>query len=138
MTNSNFANDFNEQLSELPILESALQQSQEWLQQFANRSDFTEKMQQAFGDDINVANLQETWANGGFGTVPKLEVLPSEDINGARGAFARETNTIYLSEELINEEDSEDVASVFLEEYGHYPSSVTFRNKKIIKSRLMG
>jgi hypothetical protein len=47
---TNFSNDFNEQLSELPILDSALQQSQQWLQQFANRPDFTEKMQEAFGD----------------------------------------------------------------------------------------
>ena len=51
-----FSNYLNEELTGTPILNSALQQSQEWLQQFANRPDFTEKMQQAFGDQVEATN----------------------------------------------------------------------------------
>ncbi|MFB6276215.1 MAG: Ig-like domain-containing protein, partial [Halothece sp.] len=119
MTNSNFSNYLNDELTGMPILESALEQSQEWLQQFANRPDFTEKMQQAFGEQVEAATLREIWTSGSFANLPEIEVLPASEINGASGAFAKENNVIYLSQELLTEGNSETITSIFLEEYGH-------------------
>jgi hypothetical protein len=98
------------------------QQTQKWLQEFAATPDFTNKMQVAFGDRAYVTSLQETWTSGNLATLPEIEILPASQINGSQGAFAAETNTIYLSQELLAK-NIEPVGEVFLEEYGHYLDS---------------
>lgn len=107
----------------MPVLDSVLQLTQGWLQEFAASSEFVDKMQLAFGDGVNVASLQDVWASGSLGTLPEIEVRSAAEINGANGAFAAETNTIYLAQELLSE-SVEQVAQVFLEEYGHYVDSL--------------
>ena len=121
---SNNQISFNNQLTGIPNLEPILQQSRDLLQEFATRPDFIDQMQLTFGEKVDVAGLQETWASGNLGTLPEIEVFPASEINEANGAFAKETNTIYLSQELLNEGSSETITSVFLEEYGHYIDSL--------------
>jgi len=106
-----------------PVLQTALEEVRAELQQFAADPQFQSKMEQIFGTKIDPAALQKTWASSNLGGFPDIEVLPSKEINGARGAFAAETNTIYLSQGLIDGEDSKTVAAVLLEEYGHYLDS---------------
>jgi len=118
-------------LSSLPLnetlendnLELVLEQTQTLLQEFAARPDFLEKMQLTFGEQVNASTLREIWTAGTLGNLPEVEVRPESDINGARAAFAAETNTIYLAQELVEEENSETITSIFLEEYGHYLDS---------------
>ena len=114
---------FNETITNYN-LEPVVQQSQDLLQEFAASPYFTEQMQLTFGEEVQATPLREIWADGDLGTLPEIEVLPASEINGANGAFARETNTIYLSQELLNEGNSETITSVFLEEYGHYVDSL--------------
>ena len=112
-----------DEVTGMPVLEPVLQLTQEWLQEFAASPEFVDKMQLAFGDGVNVASLQDVWASGSLGTLPEIEVRSAAEINGANGAFAAATNTIYLAQELLSE-SVEQVAQVFLEEYGHYVDSL--------------
>jgi hypothetical protein len=65
---------------------------------------------------------QRNWETTDLINVPAIEIRPAAEINNARGAFAAATNTIYLSQELVNENTGNvgAIASVLLEEYGHY------------------
>ena len=94
------------------------------LQQFANESDFTNKMQSAFGGNIDRSQLRASWQAGTF-TLPRIQVVSASDINGANGAFAGQTNRIYLAQEflLANQQNIDAIAAVLLEEYGHYIDS---------------
>ncbi|MEL6929271.1 MAG: S8 family serine peptidase, partial [Cyanobacteria bacterium J06600_6] len=55
-----------------------------------------------------------------FSHFPTLEIIASQQINYAQGAYAAESNTIYLAAELIEQSNSEAISRVILEEYGHY------------------
>ncbi|MEB3827609.1 hypothetical protein [Phormidium sp. CCY1219] len=114
---------FLEELPADPALRPALQVVRERLQAFAGDPNFGGWMQLAFGQGIEIADLQDTWASGKLDSLPEIEVRPAAEINGAHGAFAAATNTIYLTQELLNESVAQ-VAQVFLEEYGHYLDSV--------------
>jgi hypothetical protein len=105
-----------------PHLDPIWQQSRGWLHSFATSPNFTNQMQLAFGDSAQVSNLQKTWASDRLGTLPEIEIFPTSELDGANGAFAAETNTIYLSQEVLSE-DVGSGAQVFLEEYGHYLDS---------------
>ena len=81
---------------------------------FVSEPEFFTKMETVFGENINYQNLSSA-------TLPALEVLSSEDLNGANGAYSVDTNTIYLSQEFINSnlKNPEAIADLLLEEIGH-------------------
>ncbi|MFB2835943.1 alpha/beta fold hydrolase [Floridanema evergladense] len=58
-------------------------------------------------------------------SLPVVEILPSAAINGANGAFASVTNTIYLAKEFVEQNAGNPgaITSVLLEETGHYIDS---------------
>ena len=103
-----------------PALQAALEQARTELQQFANDLQFQSKMEQAFGKRVDVSNFQNAWEQGEFESLPALKIRSAEDLNNAQGAYAAETETIYLAQEFLNEGSAGTVARVFLEEYGHY------------------
>jgi pimeloyl-ACP methyl ester carboxylesterase len=85
-------------------------------------------MNLAFGNNWNnevASKLVQDFGQGNFTALPGIEILPSAAINGANGAFASLTNTVYLSEEFIaqNAGNPEAITSVVLEEIGHYIDS---------------
>ncbi|MBD2484481.1 VWD domain-containing protein [Planktothrix sp. FACHB-1365] len=96
-------------------IEKALQVAQNYLSDFASSADFNAKMQLAFGN-------HKIWDKADLIDFPTIEIRPGSEINNARGAFATATNTIYLSQELVDENTGNvgAIASVLLEEYGHY------------------
>jgi Ca2+-binding RTX toxin-like protein len=103
------------------ILKTALAK----LRKFAGRTDFDISLQKIFGvAGEDTVLLKRAWLTGNFSTLPNLEIIPSSQINNARGAFAAATNTLYLSEELIKTADLNAITAVFLEEYGHYLDSI--------------
>jgi hypothetical protein len=57
--------------------------------------------------------------------IPAITILSSAELNGANGAFAATTNTIYLSQEFIanHQENIASITSVILEEIGHWVDS---------------
>jgi Ca2+-binding RTX toxin-like protein len=106
-------------------LEKALLSTQNRLKAFATADDFTAKMNTAFGNNFNAKvadDLAANWAVGDFAGLPKIEIRHSAEINGAMGAFAKATNTIYISKEYLAENAANPgaVAGVLLEETGHY------------------
>jgi uncharacterized repeat protein (TIGR01451 family) len=107
---------------EILTAQAAVQTAQDLLKNFATSPDFSTKMGVAFGNsfDANIAStLAQAWSVGNFSRFPAIAIRSSSEINGANGAFAAATNTIYLSQELVSQGDAGAIASVFLEEYGH-------------------
>lgn len=111
---------------------SVLKQAQEiastYLKSFANTADFNQDMKLAFGDDIDLAAAQtlvQTVASGNTKNLPRVTVISSSQINNANGAFDSLNGEIYLSKEYIqqNVNNPEAVATVLLEEMGHFIDS---------------
>jgi Ca2+-binding RTX toxin-like protein len=99
-----------------------------FLKAIASQADFTEKMAIAFGDSFDAAKaegLRQEWLAGDFDSLPAIEVLSSAELNGANGAFSSDTNKIYISQEYIaqNASNAQPIASVLLEEIGHFVDS---------------
>lgn len=110
-------------MSVIEMMELGLQLAQDYLTNFATAPGFIAKLQVAFADtfDPEIAlNLAEDWAAGNFQDLPSLEIVSSADINGANGAFASATNTIYLSAEFIGNSSVEAIADLIVEEIGHW------------------
>ncbi|CAD5917593.1 hypothetical protein L2E69_07255 [Planktothrix agardhii 1806] len=101
--------------TETSPVQQALQVAKNQLNNFATSADFKTQMQTALG-------TQRNWETTDLINFPAIEIRPAAEINYARGAFAAATNTIYLSQELVNENTGNvgAIASVLLEEYGHY------------------
>ncbi|MCC3523718.1 MAG: alpha/beta fold hydrolase [Microcoleus sp. PH2017_20_SFW_D_A] len=94
------------------------------LSKFAADPDFAAKMNVAFGENWDAAGakaLAEGWFQGDFSDIPPVKVVSSAEIDGANGAFAAATDTIYLSKEFLtqNAANPAAVADVLLEEIGH-------------------
>ncbi|MCL1471938.1 VWD domain-containing protein [Argonema antarcticum] len=109
-------------------LSDELKNAQNYLRSLATSPDFVTKMQVAFGNGFDLQKVEElaaSWGKGDFGNFPQIEMRDAAEINGARGAFAAATNTIYLSREFAIESEGnvDAIASVLLEEYGHYIDS---------------
>jgi Ca2+-binding RTX toxin-like protein len=107
--------------SDLLILQKAESLALQKLQNLASSPDFSAKMKVAFGEGIDVTELQAAWAAGDFSAIPKIEVRSRSQINGANGAYARAIDTIYVSQEFLNQNagNVDAIASVILEEIGH-------------------
>jgi hypothetical protein len=78
-------------------------------------------MQLAFGVAVDSNSFQIAWKNQDFSVVPNIEVRSGAELGGAIGAYAQATNTIYLSQDYLNQNaaDIESITSVLLEEIGH-------------------
>ncbi|AFY48170.1 hypothetical protein Nos7524_2328 [Nostoc sp. PCC 7524] len=97
------------------------------LNNFASVSsiDFSTAITPAFGNDFNpekLETLRQQWATSDFSGLPKFEVRSAADLGGARAAFSRSTNTVYVSADLLRE-DSSLIKDVLLEEIGHFIDS---------------
>ncbi|NET03637.1 MAG: DUF11 domain-containing protein [Symploca sp. SIO2B6] len=95
---------------------------------FAVNEDFWLEFSLAFGNNFDpesAEKLRHNWVNQNFEELPEIEIRSSEEINGANGAFSVETNTIYLAQEYIthNAQNSQAIATVLLEEFGHFLDS---------------
>jgi hypothetical protein len=108
----------------LTTLEQAFLLLQERLRSFANEPDFSQKLALAFGNSFDAEaaqGLAQAWRSEDFRAIPTIEVISASQLNGANGAFASSTNRIYLSQELLSQNQGNlgAIASVLLEEYGH-------------------
>ncbi|MFM6663384.1 MAG: Calx-beta domain-containing protein [Microcystis panniformis] len=106
------------------VLETAWSSVTELLRDFARSPEFAAKMKLAFGQDVNVSELQTAWAAGDFSKLPQIEVRLRSHLNGANGAYAAAIDRIFISEEFLNQNAGNMgaaslTASVILEEIGH-------------------
>jgi hypothetical protein len=81
-------------------------------------------MELAFGQDVNVSELQTAWAAGDCSKLPRIEVRSRSHLNGANGAYAAALDRIFISEEFLNQNAGNMgaaslTARVILEEIGH-------------------
>jgi len=103
------------------ILEVAQVSVKRLLQDFAQSPEFAAQMKLAFGQEVDVSELQETWTAGDFSALPQIEVRSRWDINGANGAYAAVIDRIFISEEFLhqNANNLDAIARLILEEMGH-------------------
>ncbi len=97
----------------------ALVQLNDWLQ----GKDDLQQLDLAFGNNWNRSKgfrLIQDWASGK--QLPTIEVVTATQLNGGNGAFDSTNNKIYISQELLaNQQQSPTLfTAVLLEELGHY------------------
>jgi hypothetical protein len=77
----------------------------------------------AFGtqyDYLTAFTLKSQWQSQDFSLFPQIEVVSSEVLGTAKGAYAISTNTIYLSDAFISSASQQSLEAVILEEFGHF------------------
>ena len=72
------------------------------------------------GEPQALTDLTTQWSAGEFGGLPPIVLLSAADINGAMGAYAIDTGTIYLNADWLAGATKEQVLAVLTEELGHY------------------
>jgi polygalacturonase len=110
------------------VLADAILATEKRLQDFATSEEFYQTIDLAFGNSViarQVEDLQHQWLTNEFEDVPHIQIRSAVELNGALGAFCRETNTIYLSEGFIaqNASDPLTISNILLEEFGHFVDS---------------
>ncbi|MFM6355639.1 MAG: pre-peptidase C-terminal domain-containing protein, partial [Planktothrix sp.] len=99
------------------------------LQKFAADPEFADKIERAFGKNLDQEKLQslrQDWLTGEITDLSNIEIVSQSQIASANGAFADATDQIYLAQEFITENSTNPdiIADVLLEEYGHFVDSV--------------
>ena len=96
----------------------------DWLSSLVNSPQKKDVLQAAFGDsfDTNAAIAWLDLETQNFSNFPSIQIVSSQEINYARGAYSADTDTIYLSTEFVTENarDNDAIARVIIEEYGHF------------------
>ena len=93
------------------------------LTSFANLSNFWSLFDTAFGssyDFATAANFKLQWQSGNFSQFPQIEVVSSDVLGSANGAYAISTNKIYLSDAFISSASQQSLDAVILEDFGHF------------------
>uniref|UniRef100_A0A8J7D0G0 Calx-beta domain-containing protein n=1 Tax=Desmonostoc muscorum LEGE 12446 TaxID=1828758 RepID=A0A8J7D0G0_DESMC len=110
-------------------LEVSLQNAYGNLIAASKSDDFMPKMAGIFGGTRDLSRLQalsSSWGMGDFSQLPTIQVLLSNSMNGANGAFSEVTRTIYLSSNYLSQGSSNpdtltgSITGVLLEEIGHF------------------
>jgi hypothetical protein len=107
-------------ISDENLLSQSQAQVRQILTQFLTQPDSLSRLEANFGNSWNISTaaiLMEGIANGQ--EFPSLQILP-EEILAAQGAFSQQNNTIYLSQQLLESDNTQAITSVLLEELGHY------------------
>jgi hypothetical protein len=110
------------------VLDNTLHNLHSKLSEFAMRPNYLSQMRIAFGSslDTNQATaLANSWVKEDADSFPPIEILSSDVLHGANGAFSHLTNTIYVSNEFLtrNASNPDELTGLLLEEYGHYFST---------------
>ena len=71
------------------------------------------------GEPPLLRELTRQWAAGDFSSLPPIVLLSSSDMNGAMGAYAISTGTIYLNTDWYVGASRDQVFAVLTEELGH-------------------
>ena len=104
-------------------INSALSLAYDQLSNFASLENFWSLFDTAFGtqyDYLTAFTLKSQWQSHDFSSFPQIEVVSSDVLGTARGAYAISTNTIYLSDSFISSASQQSLEAVILEEFGHF------------------
>jgi hypothetical protein len=78
----------------------AIQSVQNYLAKFAATESFESSIESIFGasiDRVQLAQIRQHWLSEDSTNIPPIEIRTSIELNGAFGAFAKETGKIYLA-----------------------------------------
>ena len=92
------------------------------LKLFANSEDFWSVLNTAFGTGYNsqAQIIRSQWQSQDFSNLPQVEVISSNILGNANGAYAVSSNKIYLSDQFVSTASSQSLNAVILEEIGHW------------------
>ncbi|MGI2903697.1 Calx-beta domain-containing protein [Tolypothrix sp. VBCCA 56010] len=126
ISNLTVSSSFSDCLLPLPTsdqLNSAVFLKQS-LSKFVQLPNFGQLMQSIFGANFNIEKLNgiiSQWLVGDFSNLPKIEVREESVFpTNTLGAFAEATEKIYLSQRLLNSENTVKIGDTILEEIGHW------------------
>ncbi|MFM5890240.1 MAG: beta strand repeat-containing protein, partial [Dolichospermum sp.] len=105
------------------VLNSALTLTYNQLSTFADLDNFWNLFDTAFGTQYNRSGaeiLRLQWLSGDFSQLPQIEILDSNILGNANGAYASSNNQIYLSANFVATSTAEAISAVLLEEIGHF------------------
>lgn len=107
------------------VLDQAESEAVNHLREFSQDSNLKTKLEEVFGEEQNFELTQKILkdlAQEGSLSPITIEVLDSGVLDGANGAYAESTETIYLSDEFLtqNHNNPNEVTQVLLEEFGHH------------------
>ncbi len=110
------------------LLKQAISLAEDWLQNFAQDSNFSNVLKESFGDRFSQEQaeaLRQAWTAGDFTQLPTIQIKSGNVLQSANGAYAAQTNQIYLSQRYLeaNASNPEAIATVLLEEIGHFVDS---------------
>jgi hypothetical protein len=104
-------------------INSALSLVYDQLSNFASLENFWSLFDTAFGtqyDYLTAFTLKSQWQSHDFSSFPQIEVVSSDVLGSAKGAYATSTNKIYLSDQFVSVASQQSLEAVILEEYGHF------------------
>ncbi|MDD1437977.1 PPC domain-containing protein [Dolichospermum sp. ST_sed10] len=90
---------------------------------FADLDTFWNSFDNIFGSEYNQSiaqTLRSEWQNRDFSQLPEIEVINSDILGNANGAYASSTNKIYLADSFLANATLEAINAVLLEEIGHF------------------
>ena len=100
----------NETLDELSLtLELGLARASEWLTAFAETEDAESQIGAIFGDAIDFQSLLADWRQGEMGFYGVV-ITGADALSGNAGAYVADTDTIYVSDDLIFSLDIDRIA----------------------------
>jgi hypothetical protein len=86
------------------INQQYLQFVQGQLAEFATQDNFESIIFTAFGDRVDLFQLQDLrqqWLTGDFSVIPEIQVLENGELGGANGAYAGELDRIFVSADFL-------------------------------------
>jgi hypothetical protein len=103
---------------ESPVVDSELAKTIDLAQQqiasFFQQPDVASQLALAFGQGVDSELVK------GFSLqLPTIEVVPDSLLGKANGAYAANTNTIFLAQSLVGRGDQQEIVAVLIEEIGH-------------------
>ncbi|MFN6482142.1 MULTISPECIES: Calx-beta domain-containing protein [unclassified Nostoc] len=93
------------------------------LSAFSDLENFWNLFDNVFGTQYNrtiAATVRSQWQAGDFSELPQIEVISSDILGNANGAYASSTNKIYLLDSFVATAAPVVVSAVLLEEIGHF------------------
>ena len=102
------------------LLDTAIVSALDYLQALSNQAHFWDLLGVSFGENIDrdrAAELRAQWQAGDFSHLPP--VIITDELGAASGGYAASTDTIYLSQSLLDSGDPAQIVAVLLEEIGH-------------------
>jgi GH18 family chitinase/Ca2+-binding RTX toxin-like protein len=110
------------------LIAQALGGIYEYLGKLQYNSSLEQELEIAFGNNFDrevASQIFSAFAKGDFSAIPKIQILSSNILHRANGAYSIDTNRIYLSAAFLakNSDNPQGITSVLLEEIGHFIDS---------------